>query len=130
MTRRKKSKSAFYNCLRCPAYCCSYPRVIVSEKDIARLARYFGISHEQARDKCTKRGEEEGERIFRHQKDEHYGAVCRFLNLETRGCTIYEGRPNICREFPGVGRCGYYDFLAFERRAQEDPDFVSTTWSG
>ena len=27
---------------------------------------------------------------------------------------------------PG-GRCGYYDFLSFERRAQEDPEYVATT---
>ena len=26
---------------------------------------------------------------------------------------------SLCRSFPG-GRCGYYDFLAFERRAQEE----------
>ena len=31
-----------------------------------------------------------------------------------------------CRTYPG-GRCGYYDFLAFERRTQEDPEYISTT---
>ncbi len=41
----------------------------------------------------------------------------------------YESRPDVCREFPGPGRCGYYDFLSFERNAQEDPDFISTTWN-
>jgi len=24
-------------------------------------------------------------------------------------------------------RCGYYDFLSFERRAQEDKEFIATT---
>ena len=28
---------------------------------------------------------------------------------------------------PGDGRCGYYDFLAFERRTQDDPEFIATT---
>jgi hypothetical protein len=42
---------------------------------------------------------------------------------------VYKARPAICREFPGPGRCGYYDFLSFERKAQEDPDFISTTWN-
>ena len=31
------------------------------------------------------------------------------------------------RSFPGGGRCGYYDFLSFERRAQDDPEFVALT---
>ena len=33
----------------------------------------------------------------------------------------------MCRSFPGGGRCGYYDFLSFERRAQEDDKFVALT---
>ena len=33
----------------------------------------------------------------------------------------------MCRSFPGGGRCGYYDFLSFERRAQEDDEFVALT---
>jgi len=66
----------FYNCSRCPAYCCSYPRIPIEVSDVERLARHF------------------------------------------------------CRSFPGTTRCGYYDFLSFERRAQEDPEFVPTCWNG
>lgn len=117
----------FYNCGKCPAYCCSYPRVIVTPEDVARLAKHFGISAKKARKRFTKKGEEKGERILRHQEDHVYDSVCRFLDRETRGCTIYEARPGICREYPGGGRCGYYDFLSFERRAQEDPDFIPLT---
>ena len=65
--------------------------------------------------------------ILRQKADEHFKLVCRFLDSETRRCTVYEARPRICREFPGSARCGYYDFLSFERRAQEDPEWVSTT---
>jgi len=125
----KKKELIFYNCRKCPAYCCSYPRIIVSEADIVRLAKHHGIGVEAARKKYTKPGHEKGERVLRHKGDEHFGTVCRFLNRKTRNCTIYEGRPEVCREFPGPGRCGYYDFLCFERNAQEDEDFISTTWN-
>ena len=120
----------FYNCLRCPAYCCSYPRIPVEPADIDRLATHFGMSPEAASRKFTKKGEEPGERILRHLPDPVYGTACRFLDRATRRCTIYEARPEICRTYPGQNRCGYYDFLSFERRAQEDPDFVPTTWNG
>jgi hypothetical protein len=116
-----------YNCDRCPAYCCSYPRIIVTEADIKRLARHHGVSAATARKRFTKKGQEPDERVLRHQADEHFKTICRFLDLKTRKCTIYEARPRICRDFPGEGRCGYYDFLAFERRAQEDPDWIATT---
>jgi hypothetical protein len=40
---------------------------------------------------------------------------------------VYEHRPRICRKFPGTVRCGYYDFLTFERRAQNDPEYIALT---
>ena len=116
-----------YNCNKCPAYCCSYDRIIVTPADIRRLAKHHKIGYREARDKFTKKGLERGERIMRHRADEHYGTICRFVSPETRQCTIYKGRPTICREFPGAGRCGYYDFLMFERNCQDDPEWVSTT---
>jgi Fe-S-cluster containining protein len=130
-TGRKASKKSLprhsYNCNRCPAYCCSYPRIVVEARDLTRLAKHFSLTEEEAAKKYTKPGEEEGERILRHKGDEHYGTVCRFLNRKTRGCMAYKARPGICREFPGGRRCGYYDFLSFERQAQEEPDYISTT---
>jgi Fe-S-cluster containining protein len=114
----------FFNCDKCPAYCCSYPRVVVTKRDIQRLAAHHDVSFKKARKLFTKKGEEKGERVLRHQKDHIYETVCRFLDTDTRQCTIYEGRPAICRDYPGSSRCGYYDFLSFERRAQEDPDFI------
>lgn len=118
-----------YDCDNCPAYCCSYPRVILSKKDLERLARHFGLSTREARKKFTKKGAEPGERVLRHRKDEIYGTVCRFLDRETRMCTVYDARPGICRDYPGLPRCGYYDFLEFERMLQEDPEFVSTAYN-
>ncbi len=126
-TTKPKKKRKLYDCSKCPGQCCSYARVIVSDFDIKRLGKYFGISAEEARAKHTKAGAEPGERILRHHADEHFGTICKFFDRELRRCTIYEGRPRICREFPGEGHCGYYDFLTFERTSQEDPDWISTT---
>jgi hypothetical protein len=118
------AKKISYDCDKCPAYCCSYPRIQVTKRDIQRLAEHHGLTFEVARERFTKKGEEKGERVLRHQQDHIYASVCRFLDTETRRCTIYQGRPAICREYPGSSRCGYYDFLRFERSAQVDPDFI------
>lgn len=125
MAGKNKSKlKILYDCDKCPAYCCSYPRIQTTRKDIKRLANHFGVGFKEARKRYTKRGEEKGERVLRHHKDHVYKSVCKFLDRDTRQCTIYDGRPGICREYPGAKRCGYYDFLSFERDAQEDPEFI------
>ena len=67
---------------------------------------------------------EVGGRILRRKKDPFFGKACKFLHPETRGCTIYEGRPQACREYPGKSRCGYYDVLQFAREIQNDPTIV------
>ncbi|HUP66338.1 MAG TPA: YkgJ family cysteine cluster protein [Thermoanaerobaculia bacterium] len=111
-----------FDCLKCPAYCCSYERIDVTKRDVKRLAKHFSLTPEAAERKFTKLVE--GHRALRHQKDKVYGTVCQFLDKETRRCTIYEARPNVCRSYPEGRRCGYYDFLAFERDHQDDPDFI------
>ncbi len=121
--------ASFYNCSRCPAYCCSYTRIPVKDADVRRLARHLGLTPEAAARKFTKKGDEPGEVILRHQPDAIFGTVCGFLDPETRRCTVYEARPAICRAYPGTVRCGYYDFLCFERRAQEDPEFIPSTYN-
>jgi len=114
-----------YDCLKCPAYCCSYERIIVEKKDLTRLARHFGVDVETARKRFTKIKEKE--QVLRHQKDKIYGSVCMFLDLKTRNCTIYDARPGVCHEYPAQNRCGYYDFLKWERKHQEDDTFVPLT---
>lgn len=118
---------SLFNCSRCPAYCCSYPHIGVTKRDLIRLARHFGIDLETAYKRFTKQGEKKNQRILRHKQDEHFGTVCRFLDGESRRCTVYTARPKICQEFPGTRRCGYYDFLTFERRLLKDPDHIATT---
>ncbi len=116
-----------YNCLNCPAYCCTYTLIPVTDFDLKRLAKHHGISVKAAEAKFTKYGDEENPRVLRHRADEHFSTACMFLDQETRGCTIYAGRPRICRDFPTQSRCGYYEFLKFERDVQDDRDWVATT---
>ncbi len=111
-----------YDCLSCPAYCCSYDRISVNKRDLSRLAKHFELSPEVAEERFTKTVE--GERVLRHQKDSVFGSVCMFLDTKTRRCTIYEARPGVCHEYPDRPRCGYYDFLRWERKFQDDKEFV------
>jgi len=120
----------FYDCSKCPAYCCTYDHIETTPADIERLAKHHGVSVATARRRFTKLVDKGKMRVLRHQKDEIFGTACQFLDLETRRCTIYEGRPKICREFPGAVRCGFYDFLAAERSSQEDPDYVPSFTRG
>ncbi len=117
---------ARYDCTRCPGYCCSYPRIAVSASDVARLARHFGLPVEGAREKFTYRHMTDGreERILRHRKDDVFASVCRFLDRKTRRCTIYAARPAVCRQYPHGTRCGYWEFLRFEREQQGDEEFI------
>ena len=118
-----------FHCERCPAYCCSYPVIEVTKTDLRRLAKHLAISVEKVAKKFTKKDAGRKKRIMRHRKDEHFGSVCRFLDRETRSCTVYQARPQICRDFPGTRRCGYYDFLTFERTLLKDRDHVATTYN-
>src|SRR5437588_6873861 len=117
------NKPAYYNCSKCPAYCCSvYERVQVTKRDLKRLASHFGIGVDVALKRFTTTYD--GERILRRKSDPIFGKACRFLDPATRRCTIYEARPSVCREFPARARCAYYDLLTFERSQQGDDTVV------
>jgi Fe-S-cluster containining protein len=125
-----KKQAVKYDCAKCPGYCCSYPRIVITAKDISRLARHFGVSHEEAKKRFTHRyrwaseTESIDERVLRHRQDHIYTSTCQFLDQDTRRCTVYQARPAVCRAFPEGRTCGYYQFLKFERRQQGDEDFV------
>ena len=118
---------AKYDCSKCPGYCCSYPLIQLTKRDVQRLARHFGLDWETARKKFTK-VDPEAKYAMRRKKDEHFGKICQFFDTDKRRCTIYTARPTICREYPG-GSCGYYDFLLHERASQKDKDHVASTWN-
>ena len=116
-----------YACGKCPAYCCTYEEIPVKARDIARLARHFGIEPAEAEARFTRLDENGKARVLRHRKDKVFKTACTFLDQASRRCTVYEARPAICGDFPGGSRCGYYDFLKFERKHQEDPEFIALT---
>src|SRR5207244_6958680 len=110
---------SYYNCSKCPAYCCSiYERVQVTKRDIRRLAKHFGVDYETAQRRYTTTWQ--GEQILRRKADPIFGKACKFLDPIKRQCTVYDGRPSVCREFPACARCAYYDLLIFERSYQCD----------
>ncbi len=115
-----------YDCSQCPGYCCSYPRIEVKAKDVARLAKHFGIGVSEAERRFTRiyKSDEGNERILKHHKDTVYGSICRFFDRDERRCTIYKARPGVCRAYPDGPKCGYFDFLKFERKHQGDADFI------
>jgi Fe-S-cluster containining protein len=115
-----------FDCSKCPGYCCSHARIEVTDRDITRLARHFGISERAARKRYTfrYRTQDVDEQILRHHKDAVYASVCRLFDRKTRRCTVYAARPAVCRKYPYGNTCGYYGFLKFERTFHDDPQFV------
>jgi Fe-S-cluster containining protein len=116
-----------YNCNKCPAYCCTYAQIEVSDFDIGRLARHFGVSPREAKERFTKYDAQKDSQVLRHRKDGIFDSACTFLDQKTRKCTVYEARPRTCRVYPESKRCGYYEFLKFEREQQGDDKFIALT---
>jgi len=121
------SQKKDYDCNKCPGYCCSYPLIEVSKADIGRLAKHFDVDYETAEQRFTLYDKEEKVRGLRKQKDEFFGQVCRFFDTSARHCTVYSARPEACRGYPYSKTCGYYGFLKFERKLQDDDKFVAMT---
>ena len=119
----KETERSYYNCSKCPAYCCSiYERIQVTRRDIKRLANHFRVDFATAQKRFTTTWQDE--QILRRKADPIFGKACKFLDPKTRQCTIYFARPQVCREFPARARCAYYDLLEFERDQQGDPDVI------
>lgn len=114
-----------YDCTDCIGYCCSiYDRVDVTKKDLKRLAKHLKLSKEETEQRYTT--QVDGVRSLGKVDDLIFERTCVFLNQTTRLCSIYEGRPEACREWPvhSGDRCVYYDILTFERTQQDDPDYA------
>jgi hypothetical protein len=85
------------DCRRC-ANCCKVAETDVTRRDIARLARYLGLT-EQAfiEEYTTTSAFEQKEPILRRRDN-----GCIFL--DGNDCTIYDARPDTCRDFPHLIR--------------------------
>jgi Fe-S-cluster containining protein len=121
--RKPKNK---YDCDKCPGYCCSYTEIEVSRFDVERLARHFDIGYKVAVERFTKTNAK-GLMILRHRKDTVFDSICAQFDQEKRRCTVYAARPNVCRRYPSATRCGYYEFLMFEREQQGDDEMAALT---
>lgn len=123
---KTKTRKPLYDCAKCPGYCCSYSRIAVSDFDIQRLARHFGLTESVARRKFTYhyKTRELDEQLLRHKKDHIFKSTCQFFDQQKRRCTVYEARPSVCRIYPEDRICGYYQFLTFERAQQGDEEFI------
>ena len=115
-----------YSCSKCPGYCCTYSEIEVKVSDVDRLARHFGISYRAAEKRFTKTNAK-GVLMMRHKKDRIFDTICAQFDQEKRQCTVYHARPGVCRQYPDSTRCGYYEFLKFEREQQGDDELVALT---
>jgi Fe-S-cluster containining protein len=118
---------ANYSCKKCPAFCCTYGEIEVTPRDIERLARHFDVPYAVAEERFTKQDAKKQKRLLRHRKDKIFDSTCTMLDQDKRRCTVYEARPAVCRSYPDSSRCGYYEFLKFERAQQGDESYVALT---
>ena len=121
-----RAKPVHYRCDKCPAYCCTYSEIEITTRDIERLARHFGLEPDIAQERFTKT-DSKGKVMLRHKRDRIFDSACMFLDQTKRQCTVYEARPGICRKYPDAAKCGYYEFLKFEREQQGDETWVALT---
>ena len=120
---------ATYDCAKCPGFCCSYPVIPITARDVERLAKHFDVDVKTAEKRFTKQAH--GRKYcLRRKADPHFGRICKFFDTKERRCTVYAARPSTCREYPTQNRCGYYDFLKFEREQQGDAEWVARTDTG
>src|ERR1051325_7776596 len=89
---------AQYSCLKCPGYCCSYPEIEITPRDIERLAKHFGLAYGAAEERFTKYDAKEKVRLLRHRKDTVFDTVGMFFDQEKRRCGVYTARPGVCRD--------------------------------
>lgn len=96
-------------CDRCMANCCTMP-VEVKLPDLVRLELVdpFEAEHESPK-QIAKRLSKAGLIEHFNFKHEIYtlgrraDGDCRFLDAQTRRCTVYDKRPGTCRKHPQVG---------------------------
>lgn len=88
------------DCRQC-AECCRVTEVPLAERDVAKLARFLGMSEHQFMQKHTAL-DEEGAAILLRVKSKDGAMACEFL--DGNECTVYEARPANCERFPHLLR--------------------------
>ncbi|MBB2484652.1 YkgJ family cysteine cluster protein [Mitsuaria sp. WAJ17] len=114
-------------CDSCAANCCTMP-VEARLADLVRLGLVdaFEAEHEAPKH-IAKRLAKAG--VIEHFSFKHEifqlarraGGDCQFLDAQSRRCTVYERRPDICRKHPQVGpRPGHCPYGARREPASRD----------
>jgi len=95
-------------CEGCWGGCCTLP-VEVSAFDLLRLKLITEDEASASLKKVARRLKSEGlVRAFNSRSgiftlEQRAGRDCVFLHPQTRLCTVYEKRPEVCRQFPKIG---------------------------
>lgn len=78
------------DCLDCGNCCRTTPALLLHE-DISTISKHLRMSAAKFMDEYVRK-DEDGDFVFKH-------TPCSFLNADNY-CSIYEVRPNACREYP------------------------------
>lgn len=95
-------------CKGCWGGCCTLP-VEASAVDLIRLGLITEDEAAVSLKKVARRLESEGmiqafvARTQLFVLEQRHGRDCIFLHPKTRLCTVYEKRPEVCRQFPKIG---------------------------
>lgn len=95
-------------CQGCHGGCCQMP-VEVHFDDLLRLGVVSEDERSSSRKKLANRLlKDKVIQSYRHGTDlfmlsQKANRDCHFLDLQSRLCTVYEKRPNVCRQFPSIG---------------------------
>jgi len=81
--------------------CCRVGEVEITERDVAKLGRFLGMTEKQFMEKHTAL-DENGLAILRRVPSADGVLGCEFLSGNE--CTVYEARPANCERFPHVVR--------------------------
>jgi Fe-S-cluster containining protein len=83
------------DCLTC-GNCCRTTSPIIRERDLDRLSKHLRVKPGVLID-AHLRMDEDGDWVFQ-------SAPCPFLDLEDNRCSVYDHRPQACREYPHTDR--------------------------
>ena len=89
--------TAKIDCTAC-GNCCRSLMINVEPNDATRLARHLTVSEEVFHEKYIEQSSEGSLAVMNK-------IPCHFLH--DNKCTVYEARPNECREFPGLHQPGF-----------------------
>ncbi len=95
--RLNEDISAQIDCTQC-GNCCRSLMITLEKADTTRLSKHLGITKEDFEKKFVEKSAEDQTNIFNK-------IPCHFL--DENKCTVYEARPNDCREFPHLHKPGF-----------------------